>query len=185
MRPHLNHPHQPALNTLAGLTIVAFLATFAIWGLSVFGFVDPVLLWISSIFFVLFGLMLFIIYILGIRQNQRAWTFLESDRVLVSWTYSKAEWQQLKEAGWQESKDDWKVQFGCLAFLLALAGGLTGTMLGWGEGLPDVAVSGLVGLILGGLVGSGLGLLVAGSNYWSARQNYRNPEPSAGRFGGQ
>lgn len=162
---------------MAGFVGFALLVTLATWGLSVAGYIESAFLWIGFIFFAFFSLMFLIVLILGISQMRRAEAFLESERVLVSWTYSTAEWQQLKETLWQEEKDDWKVQFGCLTFLLALAGLLTGIMPGWEDGLPAVIAHGLVGLLLGGLLGSMFGVLVAGSNYLSARKAYRNPEP--------
>lgn len=173
----IRHPHQRAMITLAGFVGLALLVTLATWGLSAAGTIDSAIVWIGMIFFAFFGLLLVIIWILGIRQMRRAKAFLESERVLVSWTYSTAEWQQLKETLWQEEKGDWKVQFGCLAFLLGLAGLLTGIMLGWQDGLLAVLTQGLVGLMVGGLAGSTLGVLVAGSNYWSARRAHGNPEP--------
>lgn len=61
--------------------------------------------------------------------------------------------------------------------LLALAGLLTGILLGWDDGFLAVVARGLVGLMLGGVIGGVFAVLVAGSNQWSARQTYRNPEP--------
>lgn len=177
MNFRIRHPYQRAIITLAGFVGLALLVTLATWGLSAAGTIDFAITWIGMIFLAFFGLLLLVIWILGIRQMRRAKAFLESERVLVSWTYSTAEWQQLKETLWQEEKGDWKVQFGCLTFLLGLAGLLTGIMLGWQEGLLAVLTQGLVGLMVGGLAGSALGVLVAGSNYWSARQAHNNPEP--------
>lgn len=177
MESHLKNPHQSALITLAGFVGLAVLVMLVTWGLSLIGYVASAVLWIGFVFIAFFSLLFLIIWILGVRQMRRAKAFLESERVLVRWTYTLAEWQQLKEPLWQEEKDDWKVQFGCLTFLLALTGLLTGIMLGWEDGVLAVVTHGLGGLILGGLIGAVCGTLVAGSNYWSTRQMYKNPEP--------
>ncbi len=177
MKSRLKHPHQPALWNLAGLVGLALLVTLAIWGLSLAGYLETSILWIGLIFLAFFSLMFLIIWIMGVNQMHRGQAFLDSERVLVSWTYSTPEWQRLKETRWQEEKDDWKVQLGCLTVLFALAGLLTGILLGWEDGWLTVIARGLVGLMLGGLIGGVFGILVAGSNQWSAHQAYRNPEP--------
>jgi predicted lipid-binding transport protein (Tim44 family) len=114
---------------------------------------------------------------LGFFQIKRIKAFLESDRPLVRWTYSETEWKQYKEIIWQGEVGDWKVQFGCLTFLLALAGMLAGMMIGLDEGFLESLTTGLVGLLLGGLFGATIGALVAGGNFWGARQAYRQSEP--------
>ncbi len=177
MKSRLKHPYQPALLNLAGFVGFSLLTTLVSWGLSITGYIEVPIVWIAFIFFVFFSLMFCIIWLLGIDRIHRANAFLESGRVLVQWTYSAPEWQKLKEARWREEKDDWKVQLGCLTVLLALAGLLTGIMVGWQDGLSAVLVSGLVGLMLGGLIGGVFGILVAGSNYWSTREAYRDVEP--------
>jgi hypothetical protein len=177
MKSRLKHPHQPALLNLAGLVGLSLLVTLTTWGLSIAGFVEASMVWIGLIFLAFFSLMFLIIWIMGANQMRCAQAFLDSERVLVGWTYSTPEWQRLKETRWQEEKNDWKVQLGCLTFLLALAGLLTGILLGWEDGFLAVIARGLVGLMLGGLIGGVFGILVAGSNQWSAHQAYRNPEP--------
>jgi len=177
MEHHLRNPYQRAIVTLAGIAGFALLATLAIWGISFFGLANPALIGIGLIFFIVVSLMLTIIWLLGLRQVGRARAFLASDRPLVRWTYSQAEWDQLKESLWREEKGDWKVQWGCLTVLLALAGLLTEVMLGWEDGFFDVIISGSIGLVLGGLAGAVLGMLVAGGNYVGARQSHKQTTP--------
>ena len=177
MKSRLKHPYQPALWNLAGFVGLSLLVMLAIWALSLAGYLEASILWIGLIFLAFFSLMFLIIWIMGINQMRRAQAFLDSERVLVGWTYSTPEWQRLKETHWQEEKDDWKVQLGCLTVLFALAGLLTGILLGWEDGWLAVITHGLVGLMLGGLIGGVFGILVAGSNQWSACQAYCNPEP--------
>lgn len=171
------NPHQRAMVTLGGLVGFSLLLTLAIWGLAQVGLANPALGWIGTTFFVIFALIWWSIWLLGWLQARRARAFLESSRPLVRWTYSAAEWQQLKEVVWQEERSDWKVQWGCLALLLALTGLLTGILIGLEEGLAEVIVNGGVGFLLGGLAGSVIGALVAGGNYLGARQAYLHPEP--------
>lgn len=177
MQTKLTNPHSSAILTLAGLSGSALLATVFIVGLSRQGLVEAALAWIGLIFFTILSLMGVTIWLLGLRQVLRARAFLKSERPLVRWTYSPDEWQAIKEAVWQESKGDWKLQGGCLALLLALAGLLTGAMLGLDSGLPEGIATAITGLVLGGLAGALIGMLVALGNYLGARQAYRRTEP--------
>ncbi len=177
METRIRNPHQRAIVTLAVLTIFSLLSTLATWLLSSSGLSNSALTWISFMFLILFGMMWVIIWLMGKHQVRQIEAFLESDRPLVRWTYSSTEWQQYKEAVWQEESGDWKVQFGCLTILLALAGILTGFMIGFEDGVLEAAITGLMGLLLGGFFGATIGALVAGGNFWGARQAYRQSEP--------
>jgi hypothetical protein len=177
MQLKLANPHQSAILTLLGLSGTALLVTMFTVGLSHQGLVDAALVWIGLIFFTLLSLMGVTIWALGMRQVYRARTFLKSERPLVRWTYSPSEWQAIKEAAWQETKGDWKLQGGCLAILLALAGLLTGAMLGLDSSLPEGIATAITGLVLGGLAGVLIGMLVAAGNFLGARQAYRRIEP--------
>ena len=177
MQSGLRHPHRRALVPIAGLAGFSLLTTMAIWGLSLADLVNPALTWVGFVFFVFFALILSTIWLMGLIQVQRAKAFLESDRPLIRWTYSTAEWQQMRETIWQEEKGDWKVQFGCLTFLFALTGLLTGVLLGLDGYFINIATNGLIGLAFGSLAGSSIGILVAGGNYLGARQAYGRSEP--------
>jgi len=168
----LPHPYQRALIPLTGLAAFAFLASLA---LAIFNFRG--LFWIGFVFFVVFGLLDLTIWLLGQLQVRRAKAFLDSDRPLIRWTYSAAEWQQVKENIWQEESADWKVQWGCLTILLALAGALTGGMLGIEDGILQLGLGAFLGFGVGALIGVLIGGIVAGSNHWAARLAYRNPKP--------
>ena len=50
-------------------------------------------------------------------------------------------------------------------------------MIGAEDGVPEVIVNALIGLVLGGLAGGTIGVLVAGGNYLGARQFYQQSEP--------
>ena len=97
METHIKNPYQRAIVTLAGLEGGSLLVTLTTLGLSFFGLTNLALTWISLFFFVILGLMWVIIWFLGARQVRHAKDFLASDRPLIRWTYSIAEWQQLKE----------------------------------------------------------------------------------------
>ena len=168
---HLN-PHRRAIITLAGLTGFAFLVNLVLVVSD-----KQNLGWISFIFLVSFILLDITIWLLGFIQMQRAKAFLNSDRPLIRWVYSTTEWQQLKENTWQAGNEDWKLQWGCLTFLLALAGSLTGGMLGLEEGIQQVGLNTILGFVLGALLGGLIGALVAGGNHLGAVLAYRNPYP--------
>jgi len=177
MNSKLPNPHQRALVTLGGIVALAMLVCALMLGLSLAGIANPALVWIGVVVVAVFGLMWLSIWLLGWLQVRRSAAFLASERPLLRWTYSSAEWQQFKEVIWQEEKDDWKVQWGCLAFLLALAGLLTGVMIGLDEGGLEAVINGLIGGLLGGLVGALIGALVAGGNYWGAWQARHQTQP--------
>lgn len=177
MQPKLHNPHQRALITMGGLAGLSLLACLLSLGLSAAEIINPALIWISLVFLAFFGLIWLVIWLLGWLQIRRAAEFLASERPLVRWTYSTAEWQQFKEVIWQEERADWKVQLGCITILLAIAGLLTGAMLGWEAGVLQTVGNGLLGTLLGGLAGFLIGALVAGGNYWGARQAYRQAQP--------
>ncbi len=162
---------------MAGLSVFFMALTIAMYGLAWFDLADPVLGLIGLIFTLFFSLFFVIVWLLGRSQVRRIKRFLESDRSLVRWTYSSAEWKQIRESRWQEERGDWKIQFGCLTVLLALAGLLTGVLVGVEEGVLQAVGTGGVGLFIGGLVGGGIALVVAGSNYWSARLAHTQSEP--------
>ena len=172
MESSLPHPYQRALIPLTGLAGFALLASLALAIFKLRG-----LFWISFVFFVVFGLLDLTVWLLGQLQVRRARAFLASDRPLVHWTYSAAEWQQWKESIWQEESADWKVQWGCLTILLALAGALTGGMLGIEEGILQLGLDAFLGFGLGALIGALIGGIVAGGNHWAARLAYQNPKP--------
>ena len=96
---------------------------------------------------------------------------------MVRWVYSPAEWQQIKEKAWQEASNDWKLQWGCLTILLALAGLLTGGMIGSDDGFLPAIGAALLGSGAGALSGGLIGGIVAAGNHWAARKTYRDPEP--------
>ena len=103
--------------------------------------------------------------------------FLHSDRPIVRWTYSTAEWQELRATAWREEKDDWKAQLGCLTALISLAGLLTGGLIGIEQGLGGLVDYGLVGAAAGGLAGGLIAGVVAAGNHLAARLDYDQSEP--------
>lgn len=174
----MKHPHARALLNLAGFSGLALLGLLVAGGLALAGVAAWLWLWSSLAFLAFFGGMAAIIWFLGWRQQRQAQEFLESERVLVQWTYAPQEWERLLEERWQEEKGDWKVQLGCLAFLLALAGMLTGAMLGWdADGWQGALVQGMVGMLVGGSIGGLFGGVVAGTNTLGAWLSRRQVEP--------
>jgi hypothetical protein len=58
----------------------------------------------------LFGLIGLGTWLYGFWQVHKIKEFLTSGRPLVQWTYTPEEWQELKEANWQEEQGDWQLQ---------------------------------------------------------------------------
>jgi hypothetical protein len=171
------NPYLSALITIGGLAAFSLLTMAATLLLTVFDLAGPAPLWISLAFFAFFGLAWLVVLLLNARKRQKIRAFLGSGRPLVRWTYSQTEWKQIKASEWGENRGDWKVQWGCLSFLLALAGMLTGIMLGVSEGAGMLIGSALVGLLLGGLAGGVLGGLVAGGNHLGVWLSYQQETP--------
>lgn len=182
---HIRHPHRRALLPISGLTGLFLLTALAAWSIPISEGIKAPVLWVSFCASALFGLSTLLIWVLGLIQIRRTRAFLDSERVLARWTYSTGEWAQLKEALWQEEKGDWKIQLGCLTFLFSLVGLLTGILIGLDEGVSEAVIYGFAGLAFGGLIGAGLGAIVAGSNYASARYAYADPEPGVVALGTQ
>ena len=175
MKPRVKNPYQRAIITMANISLFSLISTLIIWGAAYDD--NPVLIWIGLTFSLVFGLILLIVWLLGIRKASRAKDFLKSNRPLVSWIYSQAEWDQIREANWQEEKGDWKIQLGCLTALFALTGILAGAMIGSDDGFSELLLGGLIGLFAGGAIGVIIGGVVAGGNYVGAMLNAGQATP--------
>jgi hypothetical protein len=173
----LKNPHLDALITIGAITIFGFIASLVTWGLSVVDLIKSWFFWVSLIFFGIFALIWLIILLIGTRKKKQIEAFLSSDRPLIRWTYSESEWAIIKERNWHEEHQDWKLQWGCLSFLFATAGGLTGAMLGWGEGLGAIIIRAIIGLLVGVGLGLFFGGAVAGGNHLASRIAYRWKKP--------
>jgi hypothetical protein len=163
-----------ALFILDGLIL---LLTLAAWGLSGDDLVRTGVLWFGLTLLGFFSLMLLIAGVVGLAQMRSARKFLDSERVLVRWTYSHSEWQRFKEIRWQKDKKALKDQVITLMSAVALMGVTVGVWIGWGQGIRDAVLKGLAGLLAGGLAGSLLGPLLAAGDYWVARRLYKRTEP--------
>jgi heme A synthase len=139
-----------------------------------------------SIPFVLFGLLLLIVWLLGELQRRRIVAFLASDRPLVRWTYTSAEWREIMDVKWEDEKGDWRIMWGCLTGLFGLVGLLVGLALAAGEtsfsppildAIIEIVPGGLIGMALGALVGAAIGLAVAGGNYLALRRMHGRSAP--------
>lgn len=178
MQAKLQNPYLNALIPVGAISLLGLIAGLVTWGLNYFNVIERYLFWISMVFFAFFGLIWLVILLLGIRKKKLVREFLNSNRPLLRWTYSAADWQQVKNLNWNEEHQDWKLQWGCLSLLLSTAGGLTGLMLGLGEGLAVILIRSAAGF----LIGVGLGLLiggsVAGGNHLAAWLAYRKAQPA-------
>jgi hypothetical protein len=173
----------PALVGVVALTFIvvlvsAIMAALGIWESGVVA--------LSSMPLALFGLILLIVWLKGLAQVRQIEAFLASDRPLIRWTYTPAEWQEIKEANWQEEQGDWRVQWGCLTALFGLAGLLAGMFIAADdissslftlEAAIELATGALGGAAIGALGGGVIGAVVAGGNHLAARRAYRQPAP--------
>jgi hypothetical protein len=180
---HIRNPYRASLIPLTGLTTFFGLSTLLVFGIRPLRLAAPSLSLIGLIFTLFFGLVTVIILLLGLLQVRRIKSFLSSDRPLIRWTYSSFEEAQLKEQKWQAERHDWQIQWGCLTVLIALAGLLTGVMVGGIDGWLPALGSGLVGLLIGGLVGGVLGALVAGGNRLALAWTQRDDAPQSVALG--
>lgn len=178
-QPVLRNPYERALFVLGGLAGLGLVTALAFLGLRFLVDEAPftILTILSASIGGFFGLLWVTIWLLGLVKIHGARTFLGSDRPLLRWAYTGGEWQALRQAEWQEEKGDWRVQWGCLAALIAAVGLLTGAMLGADEGLLEAVLWGLAGLGLGLAAGGAVGAVVAGGNYVAARRAAQQAEP--------
>lgn len=178
METRIKHPHRDALPTLLALTVLS--AGVGLLG-GLFTWLDvlpsPVILYVAGAMGLFFGMVLVIIWLLGLNQMRRIAAFLGSDRVLVHWTYTPEEWADLRQRRYDATRGDWKVALGCLTVLFAITGGLTGVLIGLDESLVAAAVTGALGLLFGGVAGGLLGLAVSGGNVLGAWLAARDPRP--------
>lgn len=176
-QPPTNDPYRRAWMAPLWLTLLALLGTLVAWGVSALGLTGYVFLAIAVGFLVLFGVMTLIVWVWGWTHIRRSNEFLASDRPLVRWKYSALEWERLKEAVWEEEGGDWKVQLGCLTVLFAIAGLLTGLLIGSDEGWGQAILGGVIGLVSGGVIGAVIGAVVASSQHLMVRKAYAQAEP--------
>jgi hypothetical protein len=178
MNPKIQNPYLNALIPIGGVALLGIFTSILTWGLAAFGVIERSAFWISLIISGFFCLIWLIILLLGARKVKKIRGFLNSDRPLIRWTYSPEDWKRIKELDWNEQRQDWKLQWGCMSLLIAAAGGLTGAMLGLGEGFGLILVNILLGLLVGAAIGLLLGAVVAGGNHLDSWLAYRKEEPA-------
>ena len=176
----LRNPNRPALlsvGTMVGLLVgpVLLLLALVSRGYGELALLIPTIILTGLL--VLFVIAWVVAWLAGLRQLGRIRAFLASNRPLLRWDYTPEEWREIREANWQEERGDWRIQFGCLAFLLGLVGLLVGAMVGFDEGLEEAMIYGLAGggggLLFGGLLGG----VVAAGNHLAVRSAYHQAEP--------
>ena len=180
--PRIPHPYQQGLPALVGVVALTFIVVLVSAIMAALGMWESGVVALSSMPLALFGLILLIVWLKGLAQVRQIEAFLASDRPLIRWTYTPAEWQEIKEVKWQEEKEDWKVQWGCLTALFGLAGLLAGLFIATDdissslftlEAAIELAIGGLGGAAIGALAGGAIGAVVAGGNHLAARRAYR------------
>ncbi len=176
----IRNPNRPALlsiGVMVGLLVVPVLLLWALVSLDFGNFALFIPTIILTGLLAIFVIAWMVAWLGGLRQLGQIRTFLASDRPLLRWSYTPEEWREIREANWQEERGDWRIQFGCLAFLLGLVGLLVGAMVGFDEGLEEAMIYGLAGggggLLFGGLLGG----VVAAGNHLAVRSAYHQAEP--------
>jgi hypothetical protein len=176
----IRNPYRSALVSLGGLLGLFSLPTLMAAIMLIRGTANQpiaVLPFIGAGLFLLFGLAWIIALAAGQIKVGRMKAFLRSQRALISWRYTDEEWEQIKEARWQEEHADWRIQLGCLTGLFGLIGLLTGLMLGaedgWIEAITSAFIWGAAWTAGGGLIGG----VLAGGSHLAARLAYRDPVP--------
>ncbi len=180
MESRIRNPYRSALISLGGLLGLFSLPTLAAAILLMRGTVNQpisVLPFIGAGLFLLFGLAWVIALIAGQVKARQMTAFLRSQRAVVSWSYTDEEWEQIKEARWQEEHADWRVQLGCLTGLFGLVGLLTGLMIGAEEGWTEAITSGFIWGAAWTAAGGLIGGVIAGGSHLAARLAYRDPVP--------
>jgi hypothetical protein len=179
-RSSIKNPYSAAFPPLWGLVGLSFLSALitVIMVLRDEGNqpVMPFLLVATGLFF-LSGLTLLITWSLGQIKARQMNAFLHSARPLLRWSYTPEEWRPIRETRWQEEREDWRVQLGCLTLLFGVVGLLTGLLIGAEEGLMEAIEGSMAGTLLGGAVGGLIGGAVAGGNHLAARKAYRQATP--------
>jgi hypothetical protein len=170
--PEIRNPYQQGMVALWGLIGLFSIPVIIALPMVAFGKWGSVILIPVSSPFLLFCLVQGVVWLMGQTQVKQIQDFLASDRPLLRWTYTQAEWEAIKSGQWEETKGDWKLALGCLTSIFGLVGLLVG-ILGMASGEINPFVSTGVGVILGGLIGG----VVAGGNYLAARREYLQSDP--------
>ncbi len=176
--PHLDGVIQFAV--LDGFFLLIFLLTL---GLALGKIISAVISLIALIFVGLFSLMLISTWLAGQYQSARASKFLQSKRSVLRWELTPQEFRPFKEMQKAESKNDWKVQLGCLTVLIAICGGLTGLLVGLEEDLTEGILKALLGLLIGGGIGFALGAVTVLGNKLIERRAYQRTAPYQAALG--
>jgi hypothetical protein len=185
---NISNPFLPGLWPLLGITALALLGFLGAAGLVLVGVMPAGALIPAGLPAALFGMVTVIIFLWGQHQVGQIRNFLESDRPQVRWTYTQAEWTAMREARWQEAREQLFLPLGCLAFLFGIAGLLVGGALAVDqvsssnldlEEWLTIALGGVAGALAGGLAGGLMGGVVTLGNWLAALQSYRQIEPGA------
>lgn len=163
------NPYRSAVVTLAGMTGLFALVAALTGLLGERADAPSAWFWPAAIVCGFFGLLLFIVWVLGRIKASRMAAFLGSDRPLVRWTYTDDEWAQIQALRREESAGDGRLQVGFLTGLFAFIGLLVGLMVGFEEGWGEAIGGGAAGLAIGGGAGALIGGVVAGGNALAGR----------------
>jgi len=168
--PNMPHPYKDGVIFCGVLTGAFALSAMIFWALMFADLMD------DSIWFILASVMagfwllvLTIVWLLGKRKLGHIKGFVNSDRPLVRWRYTTAEWQAMKEQEWEENKEIFRVAPGCLAAIFASSGVVFGLLVGLEKGLDAWVQFTFFGVLGGAIIGGLLGGLISLNNYLGSR----------------
>jgi len=148
----MKKPKHPYLSGLLGWSVITlFFCTPAL--IRLLGFWQDLPLIVLLIPGLIFMIILVITWLIGIIELNLATDFLNSERPLIKWTYTKENWLKMKDLELQESLGDPRLAFWALTILFSIVGLLVGLM-----GIDDInflvitLIGAAFGMVLGGIV---------------------------------
>ncbi len=166
------HPHTDALIQGALLCTLFALLAAVVWGMGMLGWIGSVWALVAFINLGFWLLMLLVVWLWGVAKGAAIRAFWHSDRPLVRWHYTRAEWERIKGARKQAMQESIGIIPGCLAALLALAGLGVGVLVGLDEGLDEGLTVGVIGVLAGGVAGGVIGGTIMVSHVLAAQWSY-------------
>lgn len=176
--PSFPHPYGDALAAIGPLAVLLILpgvaGVIAVRAAMADG-LFPILLLVLGALGLFLALVGGIIWLLGCLARRGARRFWHSNRPLVRWVYSEAEWRAMATARWEEERGDWLLKWAGTTVIFGLAGLLTGLLIGADDGHP--LLGSLSGLLIGAALGAVMGAAIAGGSHWASRANGRRQGP--------
>ncbi len=167
------HPYMEAIIFLGMLNVVLLLVSGGALVLNSAGLLDTAWPTVLGVFTGWFLFMLVLVWVLGLFKRWKMYRFLRSNRVLVHWRYTDEEWQQLKDAAWEENRSVLAPAMIFMTVTFGLIAAVVTAMVRLEDSVMAALSGALVGALVGLVVGAVLGTVVGGGNYlgsmWARR----------------